>query len=422
MGKDHRRLFLFNGEIIIDMNKSVISWALYDMANTVFNLGVVGLFIPLLINRRHGTTDADLGFPIAISMAIVLILSPFLGALSDQLKGRIRTLTFLNITAAVSIFLIGLGKSLPTSLLFFSVSFVAVYLAEVVYNSLLADVSTTGNRGKIGGIAIGLGNLGSIPVVFLALQYGNFSSVDGLEFYVLGIFFIVTAFPISLFFIEQPRVLKNKSYSVIQATWLQIKQTKSHFKQNPKIIRFFLARYFYMMGVTTSSTFAVLYGIKTIGFTERQVELVLLAGIMVAIPSAVLWGYIVDKIGPLVALRWNILGWIFVLAGAVAIPWFNLTNQLWWPLSAITGLFFGGLWVSDRPLLIELSPSKLGEMFGIYGIVSRLAFLTGTSMWPLIAVFIGLGQPAAVFFLVCCCSIGLGIIFTLPSGTVRNAS
>ena len=402
------------------MNKSIASWALYDMANTVFNLGVVGLFIPLLINRRQGTTDADLGFPIAISMVIVLVLSPFLGALSDQLKGRIRTLTFLNITAAVSIFLIGFGKNVSTSLLFFSISFASVYLAEVVYNSLLADASTTENRGKIGGIAIGLGNLGSIPVIFLALQYGNFNSVDGLEFYILGIFFIVTALPISLFFMERPRILKNKSHSVIQATWLQIKQTKSHFKEHPKVLRFFLARYFYMIGVTTSSTFAVLYGIKTIGFTERQIELVILAGVMVAIPSAVLWGYIVDKIGPLVALRWNVLGWTLVLAGAVAIPWFNLTNQLWWPLGAITGLFFGGLWVSDRPLLIELSPSNLGEMFGIYGIVSRLAFLTGTSMWPLIAVFIGLGQTAAVFFLVCCCILGFGIMLTLSSVTAPS--
>ncbi|MCL0099826.1 hypothetical protein M1O55_03025, partial [Dehalococcoidia bacterium] len=61
------------------MNKSVISWILYDVSNTVFNLGVLGLFLPLWINHRQGTTDADLGFPVAIAMVVVLILSPFLG-------------------------------------------------------------------------------------------------------------------------------------------------------------------------------------------------------------------------------------------------------------------------------------------------------------------------------------------------------
>ena len=85
------------------MNKSVVSWALYDVSNTVFNLGVVGLFLPLSINERQGTTDADLGFPIVVSMVIVLVASPFLGALTDQLKGRIRTFTLLNIVATISI-------------------------------------------------------------------------------------------------------------------------------------------------------------------------------------------------------------------------------------------------------------------------------------------------------------------------------
>ena len=99
-----------------------------------------------------------------------------------------------------------------------------------------------------------------------------------------------------------------------------------------------------------------------------------------------------------------------MLAAAFSIPTMNLSNQLWWPLSAILGLFFGGLWAADRPLLIQLSPSNLGEMFGIYGAVSRLSFLTGAFVWPLIAVTMDLGQPAAVFFLLCCSLVGLAVL------------
>jgi len=149
---------------------------------------------------------------------------------------------------------------------------------------------------------------------------------------------------------------------------------------------------------------------NTIGFSEREVMLVLLLGTVVAIPGAVMWGFIVDKVGPASALKWNVFGWVLLLVGAVAIPWLNLNSQLWWPLSAILGLFFGGLWAADRPLLIQLAPTNLGEMFGIYGAVSRLAFLTGALIWPLIAVTMGLGQPAAVFFLLCCSLVGLGVL------------
>jgi len=393
------------------MNKSVASWALYDVANTVFNLAVVGLFLPLSINARHGTTDSDLGFPIAVSMVVVLVISPFLGALTDQLKGRIRTFTLLNITAAISILLIGLSGNLRISLFFFSMSFVCVYLAELLYNAMLAQASTTENRGKIGGIAIGLGFIGSLAVVLVALQYGGDNPNYSSAFIGITCVFVLTALPMTVFFVDnRTSPVGRKNQQILSSTLVQIKLTRDHFKQCPRLLMFFVARYFYMIAVTTSSTFAVLYGLKTIGFSENQIELVLLVGIIVAIPSATLWGHIVDKIGPASTLKWNLMGWVIILTGSVSIPWANLSNEFWWPLGAMTGFCFGGLWVADRPLLIKLSPSKIGEMFGIYGAVSRLAFLTGSLIWPLIAVTLGLGQPAAVVFLVCCSLIGLGIM------------
>ena len=76
-------------------------------------------------------------------------------------------------------------------------------------------------------------------------------------------------------------------------------------------------------------------------------------------------------------------------------------------------LCFSGLWVADRPLLIHISPTKLGEMFGIYGTVSRLAFLTGSFIWSIIVDSIGLGQPSAVVFLLFCSVAGLGVLTKL---------
>ena len=396
--------------------KSVISWALYDVANTVFNMGVVGLFLPLSINATQGTTDVDMGFPIAISMVIVLVLSPFIGALTDQLKGRVRTFTLLNIIAAVSICLIGLTGSLQASLVFFSMAFVSVYLAELVYNAMLVETSTPENRGKVGGLAIGLGFVGALAVILGALHFVGDNPSYSLAFLGISIIFILTALPLTVFFVESHKYHSDDNrITILNATWNQIKRTWGHFAENPKLRMFFIARFFYMIAVTTASTFAVLYGLNTIGFSEREVELVFLAGILVAIPSAVLWGYIVDKIGPSSALKWNLLGWILILSISVSIPWMNLTNQLWWGLSVITGFCFGGLWVADRPLLIQLSSSKttsskLGEMFGFYGSVSRLAFLTGSFAWPFISVIMGLGQPAAIFFLLCCSLVGLGVL------------
>ena len=395
------------------MNRSVISWALYDIANTAFNLGVVGLFLPLWINRQQGTTDADLGFPIAISMVVILVISPFLGALTDQLKGRVRTLAILNIIAAITTFLIGFSETVIVGLLVFSIAFISVYLAELVYNALLEQASTPLNRGKVGGIAIGLGYMGALAVIGLALQYNDDSSNYRFEFQVIAVLFLVMAIPIAVFFEERQHSQNDRNRTVLKSTWIQIKQTWQYLREHQSVSKFFIARYFYMIAVTTGSTFGVLYGIKTIGFVERQVELILLIGILTSIPSAVFWGYIVDRVGAATALKWNLVGWVVLFAVSVSIPWMNLTNQLWWPLSAMTGLCYGGLWVADRPLLIQLSPTNIGEMFGIYGAISRLAFLTGSFCWSIIAVTAGLGQPSAVFFLLCCSIVGLGMLIRL---------
>lgn len=405
------------------MNRSLISWVIYDIANTAFYLGVVGLFLPLWINQRRGTTDADLGFPIAISMIIVLLISPFLGALTDQLKSRMRTFTLLNIVAGTSIFMIGWSNNISFGLSFFCIAFVSVYLAELIYNSLLVDTSTKKNRGRIGGIATALGYLGALVAISAAILYKSDDQTSySLEFQFIGVIFIITALPITLFFVER-RSLSNINSesssvqkSVFKSTWNQLLHTWDYFQQYPHLMRFFIARYFYMVAVTTASSFAVLYGIKTIGFTETQIKVIMLCGTVISIPSAILWGFIVDRIGSGLALKWNLLIWSIVLTCAFVIPWLNLNTQLWWPLAVITGLTFGGLWIADRPLLIQLSPANIGEMFGLYGTVSRLAFLTGAFAWPLIAVTwnpMDLGQIPAVMFLVICSVTGLLLLLTI---------
>jgi len=395
------------------VNRSVVSWALYDIANTAFNLGVVGLFLPLWIDHTQGTTDADLGIPISISMGIVLVLSPFIGAITDQLKSPVKTLTLLNIAAVIATFLIGFNTNITTGLIFFCIAFVFVYLAEVVYNTMLKSASTPENRGRIGGIAIALGYIGSLGVVALALYYQGINTNYAFGFQAIAVLFFFMALPISLFFVDQQSPPTQSVRSTLNSSWKQIVSTRRFLTEHPRISRFLLARYFYMISVTTGSTFGVLYGLKTIGFTETQVELVLLVGVIASMPSAIAWGYLVDRIGPLVTLRWNLVGWVFVFGASVSIPWFNLDNQLWWGLGVVTGACFGGLWVADRPLLIKLAPTNLGEMFGIYGTVSRLAFLTGSAVWSLIVVSMGFGQPTAVFILMCCCATGLILLIRL---------
>jgi UMF1 family MFS transporter len=396
-------------------NKSIASWIIYDVANTVFHAGVVGLFMPLWITGEKGGNDGDLGFPVALAMLIVFLVSPFWGAILDHVASRRPLLFGLNITVAIATFMIGMFDSLNVGILFFCIAFIALNLAELIYNSLLVEVSTPETRGKIGGIGIGFGYLGAIVVVGfgLYLEYAGLTYAFG--FKIAGIIVLVMALPITLFLSEsRPDPSTPKRVSILRETRLQMRQTLAYFREFPYIRQFFIARYFYMVTAMSLSTFAVLYGTETVGFTPTEIQLVLLAGILVAIPGAVMWGYIVDRVGPKTTLGWVLLGWLMSLIGAVSIPWLGLTKDLWWLISVVIGICYGGIWAADRPLLITLSPTHLGEMFGIYSATSRASFFTGSFLWPFIAVTLGLGQPMAVLVLMLFTVFGVILLMRLP--------
>tara|TARA_Y100000588_G_scaffold395033_1_gene519277 strand:+ start:4156 stop:5379 length:1224 start_codon:yes stop_codon:yes gene_type:complete len=396
-------------------NKSISSWIIYDVANTVFNAGVVGLFMPLWITGEKGGNDGDLGFPVALAMLIVFLLSPFLGALNDHVHNRKGLLFGLNVTVVVATFMIGVFDSLSVGLLFFCVAFIALNLAELIYNSLLVEVSTEKTRGKIGGIGIGFGYLGAILIVGFGLyiEYAGITYAFG--FKIAAVIVLVMALPITLFLRDsRPDDSRSEKVSIFQATRIQLQQTFSYFQEYPFIRKFFVARYFYMVTAMSLSTFAVLYGTETVGFTPTKIQLVLLVGIIVAIPGAVMWGYIVDRIGAKMTLGWVLFGWLISLIGAVSIPWLGLTKDLWWLISVVIGICYGGIWAADRPFLIALSPKYLGEMFGIYSATSRASFFTGSFLWPFIAVTLGFGQPAAVLVLMFFTVIGVILLMRLP--------
>src|SRR4051795_5960267 len=69
---------------------AVASWVLYDLANTIFSMGIVSLYFPTWIRRQVGAERADFvwGLIAAVSMGLIFIASPLLGAMTDRARRR----------------------------------------------------------------------------------------------------------------------------------------------------------------------------------------------------------------------------------------------------------------------------------------------------------------------------------------------
>lgn len=97
---------------------------------------------------------------------------------------------------------------------------------------------------------------------------------------------------------------------------------------------------------------------------------------------------------------------IFVLAGCVGV--FGLPLWVMYVVACLAGFALGGIWAADRPYMLRLTPPhRIGEFYGLYGMVGRFSAITGPLLWAgitSVAVHVFharplMGQGIAVFTL-----------------------
>jgi len=372
---------------------AVFGWVTYDLANTIFSMGVVSLFFSLWIREAAGAERADTvwGLILALSYSIIFVASPLLGAMSDRARRRI---PFLIVSTLICVFFTALlaRSGLYMSAVFFIVANIAYQAGLQFYDALLPAVSTEENRGRVGGIGIGVGYLGSYIAVGLGLIFGT--EDKAFLFLMIAGFFLLFALP--CFFLVRERRNPNPrpvwGWRVIRESTAQTVRTLRSGHEYPGLVRFLIGRVFYTDAINTVIGIMALYTVNVAvatGLSESQGEytaqLILMFAITFAVAGGFAWGWIVDRRGPKRTLDYVIYCWIatFTVAGMIGI----LALPLWvlYGVAAAAGLSLGGVWAADRPYMLRLTPPhRIGEFYGLYGMVGRFSAITGPATWAAI--------------------------------------
>ena len=100
--------------------RAVWSWILYDLANTIFSMGVVSLYFSLWVREQVGAERADgvYGVITALSMGIIFVVSPLLGAMTDRAARRMPFLIVSTVLCVGFTVLIARSGYWPTMLAF----------------------------------------------------------------------------------------------------------------------------------------------------------------------------------------------------------------------------------------------------------------------------------------------------------------
>lgn len=385
------------------------SWVIYDLANTIFALGVVGLyFSDWLVSENH--PDSYLALVQAAAAAVVIFLAPWAGARSDVLGRRVPTLVATTLIAVAATAVLATGPVWLTLFMLWS-AVVAVNTGSVVYDALLVDVSTERTRGKVSGYGVGVGYLGS----FIGLGLG-FLALDVLDWGYPGAFrliagaFLVFALPAFFFVHERPGVA-DAELPTMGDLVMRLARSWRAAGDYDGVVRFLVGRFFYTDAINTLiGGFLAIFVIDELGL-DRSFFMVLLG---VAITAAVIGGLgsgrFIETHGPLRVLRFVLVMWMVAIASGIVAAVSGFTD-IAWVIGPVGGLALGATWSADRVVMIRVSPPRrLGEFYGLYATVGRFATILGPLVWAVIVDVLDLPRTAAMGALIAFIAIGWSIL------------
>ncbi|HZC33012.1 MAG TPA: MFS transporter [Candidatus Bathyarchaeia archaeon] len=356
-----------------------LSWAFYDFANTIYSYAIVSYAIGLWSVERLGAADGQFWvlFAGAASVLLNALVSPVLGAMSDRTGRRMAYLLFFTALTVVCSAAIGLTEAPALGLLLFAVANFGYQAALIYYDSTLPLVSRPESRGRVSGMGVAIGYLGTILIALLILVLD--SKASSLTFFMAAGLFALFAIPIFTM-VKEPVKPDAQAFHLRDAigSWSQLRTTVDDARAVPGLFRFLVGRFFYTDPVNTVIVVMSVFAVKAIGLTESQANLVLLFLTVVAVIASFGWGFLVERIGPKRTLLIVLGTWFvgLVIAGSIlSLPTFVLGG-------ALLGAGLGGVWTSDRVFMLRLSPpNKIGEFFGLYGIAGKFSAVSGPLLY-----------------------------------------
>lgn len=370
--------------------RAVSSWILYDLANTIFSMGVVSLYFSLWVRDEVGADRADVVYGIitAVSMGIIFVISPLLGSMTDRARRRMPFLVVSTLLCVAFTAMIARSGYWVTMLAFIFAN--AAYQAGLqFYDALLPEVTTEENRGRISGIGVGIGYLGSYFAV--GIGFLPQSADKPFLFTAIAIAFLLLSIPCFLFVKERgnPNPRPVFGLAMIRESTQETLRTLRGGSQYPGLIRFLVGRVFYTDAINTVISIMTLYTVNVAvasGLSESDGEgkarLIMLSAISFAVVGGFMWGWLVDKLGPKRTLDLVLWLWVATFGLASAIGLLSLPWQSLFVVASMAGVALGGIWSADRPLMLRLTPpDRIGEFYGLYGMVGRFSAIMGPLVW-----------------------------------------
>lgn len=378
------------------------SWIMYDWANSVYATIMMAAVFPIYFtnaaNSANQSGDFWWGIGTSVSMVIVALMAPLVGALSDFAGYRKKLFTlFLGIGLVFTLLCVFTDEWMLL-LIGYIVSHIGFYGSCLIYDSFLPDVTTPERTDKISGYGYAFGYIGGSTIPFLAsialIQYGEKIGIGadmavklsiGLAVLWWGLFTI----PFFLNVKQKHMIKKTAGTPIIKTAFSRMLSTLKKIFNDKHLFLFVLAYFFYIDGVGTVINMSTAYG-ETLGLGMTNMILALLVTQLVAFPCSIWFSRLIKRFGALNMIRLAISEYLiicilgFIMGFGLEEEWFGIGTAriFFWILAFMVGTVQGGIQSASRSYFVKLIPPEhSGEYFGFFDIFGKFAAVLGPLLY-----------------------------------------
>ncbi len=372
----------------------IIGWAMFDFANSSYTTLIVTVAYSVYYTKLVAPgAQADFlwGLGIFVANLIVMLGGPVVGAMADDMGRKKLFLAgtyLLCVGGTLALWFVKPGM-VALGLALFVLSNLGFSFGENLVAAFLPEISTPENVGRISGFGWGLGYFGGLACLLLCfpLLAGDFKLENlanlRLAWVATGLFFLIAALPTFLFLRERahrgPRRSVSEYFRVSFSRLLTTGRSLRHFSE----LGWFLGVFFvFSCGLTAVIAFASIFAERTLGFTSKELMLLFIALQLSSAIGAFVFGGIQDKVGARRTIQVTLLLWIAVCALAFVAN----SKGLFWGVALGAGFGIGSLQSASRGLVGLFSPvEKSGELFGLWGLAGKGAYMLGPLLFGAIS-------------------------------------
>jgi len=410
--------------------KVIRGWAMYDWANSVYNLVITTTFFPIyftaVTKKQFGSdiipflggkfvNSSLYDYSLAVAYLFIALLYPVLTSIADtrgNKKAFMKFFCYLGSVGCAMLYFFN-GTNLWLGILCFMMASMGFVGSLVFYNAFLPEIAAPEDRDRVSAKGFSYGYIGSVLLqligfALVVLLPGDPFLAPRITFLLVGIWWASFA-QITFSVLPETRSAGKISASIFTQSFSEMKKVFREIRKLPVLKIFLRGYFFYSMGVQTVMLAATLFGSKLLQLPDTKLIITVVVIQLVAIPGAVWMSRLSEKFGNLPVLSGIIVFWILICVSAYYTASFKEQGGNpefgFYGLAIAVGLVMGGIQSLSRSTYSKLMPETkdTASYFSYYDFTEKIAIVIGMFSFGFIDGWMGMKNSVLcliVFFVI----------------------